>query len=74
MMLRMKILICLLAICIFFKLCIYYLYFLAERGLCCCAGAFSSYSEQGLFFVAVRRLTAVASPVVERGLWALGLQ
>ena len=72
MMLRMKILICLLAICIFFKidllLCIYYLYFLAKLGLCCCAGAFSSCGEQGLFFIAVHRLIAVASLVVEHGL------
>ena len=68
----MKILICLLAICIFFKLCIYYLYFLAELGLCCCAGAFPSYSEQGLFFVAVHRLIAVLLLLWSMGFGHLG--
>ena len=38
-------------------------------GLCCCAQAFSSYSEWGLLFVAVRRLLiTVASIVAEHGL------
>ena len=42
---------------------------LAALGLHCCARAFSSCSERGLFFVAVcRLLTAVASLVVEHGL------
>ena len=43
-------------------------FFLAASGLCCCAQAFSSCGKQGLFFVAVRGLIAVASLVVERGL------
>ena len=44
-------------------------------GLCCCTGAFSSCSEWGLLFVAVRGLlTVVASLVVEHGLYANGLQ
>ena len=43
--------------------------FLAALGLHCCARAFSSCSEWGLLFVAVRGLlTAVASLVVEHGL------
>ena len=43
--------------------------FLAELCLCCCAQAFSSCSERGLLFIAVRRLLiAVASLVVEHGL------
>ena len=42
---------------------------LAVLGLCCCARAFSSCSERGLLFVAVRRLLiAVASLVAEHGL------
>ena len=42
---------------------------LAALGLCCCAWAFSSCSEQGLLFVAVHRLLiAVASLVAEHGL------
>ena len=45
-----------------------YLY-LAALGLCCCARAFSSCSERGLLFVAVRGLLiAVASLVAEHGL------
>ena len=49
--------------------------FLAALGLHCCVRAFSSCSEQGLLFVAVSRLLiAVASLVVEHGLWARGLQ
>ena len=48
--------------------------FLAALGLRCCAWAFSSCSERGLLFVAVRGLLiAVASFVVD-GLWARGLQ
>ena len=43
--------------------------FLAVLGLCCCAWAFSSCSEQGLFFAVVRGLLiAVASPVAEHRL------
>ena len=39
-----------------------FIYLLAVLGLHCCAWAFSSCGEQGLFFVAVHRLlTAVAS-------------
>ena len=42
---------------------------LAALGLCCCAWAFSSCSEWGLLFVAVRGLLiAVASLVAEHGL------
>ena len=55
----------------FFKIIIYlFIYlFLAVLGLCCCARAFSSCSEQGLRFVAVRGLLiAVASLVAEHGL------
>ena len=43
--------------------------FLAALGLRCCARAFSSCSERGLLFVAVRGLlTAVVSLVAEHGL------
>ena len=43
--------------------------FLAVLGLCCCAWAFSSCGERGLFFVVVRGLLiVVASLVVEHGL------
>ena len=43
--------------------------FLAALGLRCCARAFSSCSERGLLFVAVRRLLiAVASLNAEHGL------
>ena len=43
--------------------------FLAALGLRCCMRAFSSCSEQGLLFVAVRGLLiAVASLVAEHGL------
>ena len=49
--------------------------FMAVLGLRCCTRAFSSCSEQGLLFVAVRGfLTAVASLAVEHGLKAHGLQ
>ena len=49
--------------------------FLATLGLCCCAWAFSSCGEQGLFFIAVRGLLiAVASLAVEHGLQAHGLR
>ena len=54
-------------------LAIFYLYiyffFVAALGLCCCVWTFSSCGEQGLLFVAVRRLLiVVASLVVEHGL------
>ena len=46
-----------------------YLFILAALGLCCCAWAFCSCSEQGLLFVAVRGLLiAVASLAAEHGL------
>ena len=49
--------------------------YLAVWGLCCCARAFSSCSERGLLFVAVRGLLiAVASLVAEHGLQVRGLQ
>ena len=52
----------------FFKKNLFIL-FLAVLGLHCCARAFSSCSEWGLLFVAVRRLLiAVASLVAEHGL------
>ena len=44
-------------------------------GLCCCVRAFSSCSEQGLLFVAVRGLLiAVDSLAAEHRLLACGLQ
>ena len=49
--------------------------FLAVLGLRCCTQAFSSCSEQGLLFIAVRGLlTAVASVVVALGLSSCGSQ
>ena len=52
-----------------------YFYILAVFGLCCCARAFSSCSERGLLFVALRGLLiAVASLAVEHGLYARQLQ
>ena len=58
----------------FFYKFIYFIYlFLAALGLCCCAWAFSSCGEQGLLFVAVRRLLiAVASLVAEYDTYLLG--
>ena len=48
---------------------------MAALGLCCCARAFSSCGEQGLLFVAVRRLLiAVASLAAEHGLQTRGPQ
>ena len=49
---------------------LYFIYlFLAALGLRCCTRAFSSCSERGLLFVAVRRLLiAVVSLVAEHGL------
>ena len=53
----------------FFLIYLFYLFlFLAVLGLRCCARAFSSCSEWGLLFVAVRGLIVVASLVVEHGL------
>ena len=46
-----------------FKIFIYL--FLAALGLCCCTRAFSSCGEQGLLFVAVRRLLIVVASLVE---------
>ena len=52
-----------------FFLFLMYLLFLAVLGLCCCTWAFSSCSDQGLLFVAVRGLLiAMASLVAEHGL------
>ena len=49
--------------------------FLAALGLHFCMWAFSSCGEQGLLFVVLQGLLiAVASLVVEHGLWARGLQ
>ena len=54
---------------IFFNKFIYFILFLAALGLRCCTWAFSSCSERGLLFVAVRGLLiVVASLVVEQGL------
>ena len=48
---------------------IYFLFFLAALGLCCCAWAFSSCGERGLLFIVVHGLLiAVASLVAEHGL------
>ena len=53
----------------FFLINLFIYLFLAALGLPCCARAFSSCSEQGLLFVAVRGLLiAVASLVAEHGL------
>ena len=55
--------------------CFNFFFFLSALGLRCCARAFSSCGEQGLLFIAVRKLLiVVASPVVEHGLQACGLQ
>ena len=45
-----------------------FFFFLAALGLRCCMRAFSSCGEQGLLFLAVHGLIAVASLVVEHGL------
>ena len=60
----------------FFKKNFIYLFiYLAVLGFCCCVRAFSSCSERGLLFVAVRRLrTAVASLVAGHWLQAHGFQ
>ena len=54
----------------FKKIFIYFNYlFLTALGLRCCTQAFSSCSERGLLFIAVRGLLiAVASLVAEHGL------
>ena len=47
----------------------FYTHFLVALGLCCCTWAFSSCSEQGLFFIAIRGLLiAVVSLDVEQRL------
>ena len=47
----------------------FYTHFLVALGLCCCMWAFSSCSEQGLFFIAIRGLLiAVVSLDVEHRL------
>ena len=52
----------------FFEFMHFIYLFLAVLGLCCCAWAFSSCSERGLLFIAVRGLLiAVASLAVEHG-------
>ena len=52
----------------FLKINLFILLFLAALGLCCCAWAFPSCSERGLFFIAVRGLfVVVASLDVEHG-------
>ena len=55
---------------------IHFIYlFLAALGLLCCARAFSSCGERGLFFVAVHGLLIeVASLIAEHRLQACGLQ
>ena len=45
-----------------------FILFLVVLGLRCCMLAFSSCGEQGLLFVAVRGLIAVASLVADHGL------
>ena len=58
-----------LKICVHANSSVFFFFFLVVLGLRCCARAFSSCSEQGLLFVAVRGLLiAVASFVVEHGL------
>ena len=59
----------------FFSSFLKFYLFLAALGLRYCTWAFSSCSERGLLFVVVRRLLiAVASFVVEHGLWVHELQ
>ena len=61
---------------LFYLFIYFWLYlFLVVLGLRCCTRAFSSCGEQGLLFVVVHRLLiAVASLVVEHGLYVRGLQ
>ena len=47
--------------------------FLSALGLCCCARAFSSCSERGLLFLALRRLLIVVASLC-CGAEALGAQ
>ena len=55
----------------FYKFIYLFIYlFLAVLGLCCCTRAFSSCSERGLLFVAVRRLLTVVASLVARALGA----
>ena len=59
----------------FFTKFILFILFLAVLGLRCCSQAFSSCGERGLLSVAVcGLLIAVASLVVEHGLYAHRLQ
>ena len=54
---------------------IIYLFIYAELGLCCHTWAFSSCSEWGPLFLAVRRLLIVVASLVEKqGLQRCGLQ
>ena len=56
-------------ICLFILIYLLIYLFLAVLGLHCCTWAFSSCSERGLLFVAVRRLLiVVASLAAENGL------
>ena len=61
---------------LFFLINLFYLFlFVAALGLRCCAQAFSSCSERGPLFVAVRGLlAAVAPPAAKHGLQARRLQ
>ena len=49
----------------FFFINLFIYLFLAALGLCCCARAFSSCGEQGLFLIAVHGLLLVVAPLVE---------
>ena len=56
--------------CLFFFVNLFIYLFLAVLGLHCCTWAFSSCGERGLLFVTVRGLLiAMASLVVEHGLY-----
>ena len=60
---------------LFLEIYLFIYLFLAVLGLRCCARAFSSCSEHGLLFVAVRGLFIVmVSLVAEHGLQARKLQ
>ena len=56
-------------LCMYVCMCVCMYVCMAALGLCCCTRAFSSCGEQGLLFIAVRRLlSAVASLVAEHRL------
>ena len=58
-----------------FFVCLFVYLLLAALGLRCCLRVFSSCSERGLLFIAVREpLIALASPVAEHGLKVRGPQ